>query len=81
MVDPHYRSVSGFEALVQKEWVALGHPFTLRHRLTIDALLSGEDEAPEVRQAGPCGESSMLSLTRHLLAYTCIGICVCRSKC
>lgn len=28
--DPHFRSISGFEALIQKEWVALGHPFTTR---------------------------------------------------
>ena len=33
MMDPHFRSISGFQALVQKEWVAMGHPFTTRHRL------------------------------------------------
>ena len=34
MADPHYRSISGFESLIQKEWVALGHSFTTRHNLT-----------------------------------------------
>ena len=34
MVDPFFRSISGFESLVQKEWVAMGHPFTSRHHLT-----------------------------------------------
>ncbi|GIY76516.1 hypothetical protein CEXT_362591 [Caerostris extrusa] len=33
MLDPLYRTTSGFELLIQKEWVALGHPFTERHHL------------------------------------------------
>ena len=33
MMDPHYRSISGFQALVQKDWVAMGHPFSTRHHL------------------------------------------------
>lgn len=32
-LDPHWRTVSGFQTLIQKEWVALGHPFTSRHCL------------------------------------------------
>ncbi|XP_069508503.1 myotubularin-related protein 11 [Ambystoma mexicanum] len=28
--DPHARTLSGFQSLVQKEWVAAGHPFLLR---------------------------------------------------
>lgn len=27
MLDPHYRSVIGFQGLVQKEWVMAGHRF------------------------------------------------------
>ena len=27
MVDPHFRSLSGFQSLVQKEWVMAGHRF------------------------------------------------------
>ncbi|XP_015914992.1 myotubularin-related protein 10-A [Parasteatoda tepidariorum] len=43
MLDPIYRSRSGFELLIQKEWVALGHAFTERHH-----LISGSEseEAP-----------------------------------
>ena len=31
MVDPHYRSIEGFEILIEKDWVAFGHQFRLRH--------------------------------------------------
>ena len=44
MADPHFRSISGFEGLVQKEWVALGHPFTCRHCLTVQGPVE-EDRA------------------------------------
>ncbi|XP_068622451.1 myotubularin-related protein 10-B [Battus philenor] len=27
LIDPYFRTISGFQSLVQKEWVALGHPF------------------------------------------------------
>lgn len=30
LVDMHFRSILGFETLLQKEWVAMGHPFCSR---------------------------------------------------
>ncbi|CAB3244929.1 unnamed protein product [Arctia plantaginis] len=33
LVDPHFRTISGFQSLIQKEWVALGHPFCDRFGL------------------------------------------------
>lgn len=27
LLDPYFRTTVGFESLIQKEWVALGHPF------------------------------------------------------
>ncbi|XP_069689559.1 myotubularin-related protein 10-B isoform X2 [Periplaneta americana] len=30
LLDPYWRSLCGFQTLIQKEWVALGHPFCTR---------------------------------------------------
>ncbi|CAG4955668.1 unnamed protein product [Parnassius apollo] len=27
LIDPYFRTISGFQSLIQKEWIALGHPF------------------------------------------------------
>ena len=29
-LDPEYRTISGFQSLVQREWVVMGHPFQKR---------------------------------------------------
>lgn len=50
MADPHYRSISGFENLVQKEWVAYGHHFTTRHGLV---PLSTEEDHQVVSSSFP----------------------------
>ncbi|NWU90957.1 MTMRB protein, partial [Upupa epops] len=42
--DPHSRTLTGFQSLVQREWVAAGHPFPLR--LGLLRCSSPQDEAP-----------------------------------
>ncbi|EGD74851.1 hypothetical protein PTSG_07081 [Salpingoeca rosetta] len=31
LLDPHFRTIKGFMQLIEKEWLTMGHPFTLRH--------------------------------------------------
>lgn len=33
LLDPYARTINGFQSLIQKEWVSLGHPFCDRMRL------------------------------------------------
>ncbi|KAM6234387.1 myotubularin-related protein 11 isoform 2-T2 [Porphyrio hochstetteri] len=42
--DPHARTLPGFQSLVQREWVAAGHPFP--HRLGLLHRDSPQEEAP-----------------------------------
>ncbi|KAH8386501.1 hypothetical protein KR093_000810 [Drosophila rubida] len=48
LLDPHFRSIDGFQSLVQKEWIALEHPF--QRRLGHVCVASGE-QAPDSEQS------------------------------
>lgn len=43
MLDTDCRSISGFQSLIQKEWIALGHPFSMRLGLIKDI---GNEQSP-----------------------------------
>ncbi|KAG8390530.1 hypothetical protein BUALT_Bualt01G0093100 [Buddleja alternifolia] len=43
LLDPYYRTIKGFQALVEKDWLAFGHPFS--DRLGIPTV-SGNDSLP-----------------------------------
>ena len=44
LCDPHCRSIIGFETLIQKEWVAMGHPFCSRNKLVSILYNKSDDE-------------------------------------
>ncbi|PWA78979.1 GRAM domain-containing protein [Artemisia annua] len=43
LLDPYYRTINGFQALVEKDWLAFGHPFAERAGLP---SFSGSDSMP-----------------------------------
>ncbi|XP_031096252.1 phosphatidylinositol-3-phosphatase myotubularin-1-like isoform X1 [Ipomoea triloba] len=43
LLDPYYRTIKGFQALVEKDWLAFGHPFSDRAGLP---TLSGSGNMP-----------------------------------
>lgn len=44
ILDPYFRTIDGFQSLIQKEWVALEHPFA--DRLGHVVRTDGEEESP-----------------------------------
>ncbi|CAI9273135.1 unnamed protein product [Lactuca saligna] len=44
LLDPYYRTINGFQALVEKDWLAFGHPFS--DRAGMPPTLSGTGTMP-----------------------------------
>ncbi|GFQ00351.1 phosphatidylinositol-3-phosphatase myotubularin-1 [Phtheirospermum japonicum] len=56
LLDPYYRTIKGFQALVEKDWLAFGHPFSDRLGMP---TVSGSDPGEFTRQGSTGGSSPM----------------------
>ncbi|KAG6416129.1 hypothetical protein SASPL_123553 [Salvia splendens] len=55
LLDPYYRTFKGFQALVEKDWLAFGHPFSDRLGLP---TVSGSESIPEITRQTSTGSLS-----------------------
>ncbi|TMS36543.1 hypothetical protein L596_003684 [Steinernema carpocapsae] len=84
LLDPDARTVRGFQALIEREWIAAGHPFSLRcaHSAYASGTLTGPQEGPvflcfldcvwQIYQQYPCSfeftEEFLIFLFEHSYA-------------
>ncbi|XP_074558064.1 phosphatidylinositol-3-phosphatase myotubularin-1 [Curcuma longa] len=55
LLDPYYRTFEGFQVLVEKDWLAFGHPFADRMGFP---TLSGNNSMPELTRQSSVGSLS-----------------------
>ena len=53
ILDPYYRTLAGFQVLVEKDWVAFGHKFAERCALHKMRDSSGNEHAPKKDEVSP----------------------------
>ncbi|BBG97024.1 Myotubularin-like phosphatases II superfamily [Prunus dulcis] len=60
LLDPYYRTVTGFQALIEKDWLAFGHPFADRVGMsTVTGSCSIPSELPRQSSTGSIQSSPM----------------------
>ncbi|KAI4346429.1 hypothetical protein L6164_007325 [Bauhinia variegata] len=57
LLDPYYRTIAGFQALVEKDWLAFGHPFS--DRVGMPSVCSSGYELPRQSSTGSFPSSPM----------------------
>ena len=80
MCDSHYRTITGLESLVQKEWVAMGHPFTSRSGLVTEGSTEDDEGKVSYYTLSPVVVTEFAVTTSHkivLLKYLCTCTCTC----
>ncbi|ETO10524.1 myotubularin-related protein 2 [Reticulomyxa filosa] len=53
-LDPYYRTIKGFIVLLEKDWLAFGHPFDWRVGFALDDTLTEREKSPIFEQFIDC---------------------------
>ncbi|XP_010278261.1 PREDICTED: phosphatidylinositol-3-phosphatase myotubularin-1-like isoform X2 [Nelumbo nucifera] len=56
LLDPYYRTFNGFQALVEKDWLAFGHPFS--DRMGMPTISGNSNATPELSRQSSSGNIS-----------------------
>lgn len=70
MLDPHYRSLAGFQSLVQKEWVMAGHRFLDR----CNHLKKNDKEEVLIRRGEHTSPNKLICLDINLALFVVVAL-------
>ncbi|OIV89707.1 hypothetical protein TanjilG_05162 [Lupinus angustifolius] len=68
LLDPYYRTFAGFQALIEKDWLAFGHPFS--DRVGMPSLPGSGNMPSELSRQSSIGSFSTSSMRQSSGAFT-----------